>query len=132
MHSNKSRMAIGLCGLLLLTATSGCQYSYPFEILGIVRNADGEPLAGVRVTCKGLELGSRQAAFPVISRLDGKFRAKFEVSDTHFVYDRLPDWSLILTKDGYQDAAVDISPKVRPESATTTTTIATEVVLSAK
>jgi len=38
-----------------------------------------------------------------------------------FMRDELPQWSLTLSKDGYQDETLDISPKQKPESPRRTT-----------
>jgi len=113
--------ATAVAGLLLIIGVSGCQYNYPFEISGVVRNAaDGAPLAGVSVTIRADGIRG-ESPFPVITGPDGTFKARFEVGDIEFMRDELPQWSLTLSKDGYQDATLDISPKQEPESPRKTT-----------
>jgi hypothetical protein len=46
--------------------------------------------------------------------------------------DELPQWSLTLSKNGYQDATLDISPKQKPESPRKTTQLWAEGTLVAQ
>src|SRR4051794_26553441 len=102
-----------LGGLVLVLGASGCQYSYPFEISGVVRGAaDGAPLTGVTATLQAG--GIRESSFPVVTGPDGSVRASFRVADSQFMRGELPKWTLVLTKEGYEDQALDVSPTHTP------------------
>lgn len=116
--------------LFLVVGVSGCQFSYPFEFSGVVRTADGTPLPGVTVTLSAG--GVRESSFPVVSEADGTFRAQVRIGDIEFMREALPRWSLELSKDGYESAVVDVSPKQKPESPRKTTHISTEGTLKGK
>jgi len=119
-----------LFGLFLVVGVSGCSFSYPFEISGVVRSADGTPLAGVSVT---LNAGSiRESSFPVVTGADGKFTGTARIGDIEFMREGLPKWSLELSRDGYETTTVDVSPKQKPESPRETTFVSTSVALKAK
>jgi hypothetical protein len=55
-----------------------------------------------------------ESGFPFTTIADGKFRGKFSISAGEFY--ELPKWSLTLSKDGFHDEEVDISPTQQPES----------------
>lgn len=118
-----------LC-MFLVVAASGCQYSYPFEFSGIVRGADGVPLPGVTVTLKANS--ARDSSFPVVTGADGSFKGRVRIDEMEFERGPLPKWSLELSKDGYESATIDVSPKQKPESPKKTTSISAEVTLNAK
>jgi hypothetical protein len=123
MRTTSRSAATALGGLLLVYAVSGCSYSYPFEMSGVVKDAaSGAPLAGVSVT---LEAGlcSSDNPFPVVTQPDGTFSANFRVYDGDFMGNRLPKWSLTLSREGYADLTIDVSPKQIPESTTKPTPI---------
>lgn len=129
MQAKLRLSAMSLLALLVLVGVSGCQYSFPFEISGVVRAADGGPLAGVRVTLNAG--GIVESSFPVVTGPDGTFKARVRIRDIEFMPSELPKWSLELSKDGYEKATVEISPK-QPESPTKTTFISAKGILKAK
>jgi hypothetical protein len=107
-------------GSLLILGVSGCQFSYPFEISGVIGGADGDPLPGVSVTLKAGNL--RESSFPVVTGPDGTFKARVKIGDVEFM-GGLQKWSLELSKEGYETSTVDVSPKQKPESPRKTTFI---------
>jgi hypothetical protein len=120
MPSQLRVIATAAFGSLLILGVSGCQFSYPFEISGVIRRADGDPLPGVSVTLKAQSI--RESSFPVVTGTDGTFKARVRIGDIEFM-GRLPKWSLELSKEGYEAGTVDVSPKQRPESPRKTTLI---------
>jgi hypothetical protein len=130
MRSNLRILTTAVFGSLLVAGVSGCQFSYPFEISGVVRATDGTPLAGVNVT---LNAGSiRESSFPVDTGPDGTFKATVRIGDIEFMRKELPKWSLELSKEGYETTTVDVSPKQKPESPRKTTFISSKGTLKAK
>ncbi len=130
MQAKLRLVATTVFAVFLLVGVSGCQFSYPFEISGVVRAASGSPLPGVRVT---LNAGSiRESSFPVVTGPDGTFKANVRIGDIEFMREELPKWSLELSKDGYETATVDLSPKHKPESPRKTTFISAQGRLKAK
>jgi hypothetical protein len=128
------RAALRLIGVaafaLFLVSVGGCQFSYPFELSGVVRATDGAPLPGVTVTLKAG--GISESPFPLVTGDDGTFKGNFRIADREFMRDELPTWSLKLSKDGYESATVDVSPKQEPESPRTKTFITVVWTLKAK
>jgi hypothetical protein len=120
----KYRSASMSIGAMLLTlCVGGCQFSYPFEINGVVTNAaNGTPLPGVSVKLEGLGLHLEESPFPIVTDADGKFSVKFRADDVAFQPD-LSKWSITLAKEGYKQVVLDVSQTRRPESATSTTRI---------
>src|SRR5215218_4499646 len=79
----------------------GCSKSHAFEVRGVVRgSADGQPLAGVNVTA---DLGSiyHSTGLPATSAEDGSFAFTFGASSSQFPPDRLPTWTVTLSRDGF-------------------------------
>jgi hypothetical protein len=129
MQAKLRLVATTVFAVFLLVGVSGCQFSYPFEISGVARATDGSPLPGVSVT---LNAGSvSESSFPVVTEPDGTFKARVRIGDIEFMKEELPKWSLELSKDGYETATVDISPKQKPESPRKTTFISAEGTLKA-
>lgn len=125
MRTRFYRFAI-VSGLLFLGGVSGCQFSYPFEISGFVQSAaDDTPLPGVTIALKADGLRG-ESPFPLITGEDGKFRAAFRVGDIAFTHGDLPKWTLVLSKDGYQNQTLEIRFTQKPESTSKTTTIPIE------
>lgn len=129
MHRFSPAAALFVVGSLF--AVSGCQFSYPFEINGVVQASDGTPLTGVSVKIKP-DLGIRESTFPVLTGTDGRFRASIQVADREFRHSPLPKWTLEFTKAGYDPATVTISPSATPASKHTTTVISTSATLNAR
>lgn len=121
-------IATAVPGLFLIVGLSGCQFSYPFEISGVVRTPDGTPVSGVTVnfTAEGI----RDSSFPLVTGFDGTFKGKVRIADVEFMREELPKWSLELSKEGYQPTTVGIGPKEKPESPGNTTIISTQVTLA--
>ncbi len=114
MSLSKFRFAVPLCVILIAVTLSGCSYRYAFELEGTVRSAkDGEPIKGVTVT---LKVNDADAEFsrPLVFLKDGQFEGEFRVGDSVFFGKKLPTFTLVLSKDGYFDEHVDISPKKDP------------------
>jgi hypothetical protein len=117
-----SRMTMAtLASLALLCGTNGCHRVYPFELRGGVRSAaDGSPLAEVTVMLRvGGIVGGTPS--PVVTGADGTFNVSFRVADIEFMRDKLPRWSLVLSKEGYDNLTIDVSPTQEPKSSRTTT-----------
>jgi hypothetical protein len=89
------------------------------------------PLAGVSVTLKAKGI-LNPSPFPVLTGPDGRFVATFRVVDIEFMHEELPKWSLVLSKEGYQEQTLDVSLKQKPESTKKTTAIDAEGSLQAK
>jgi hypothetical protein len=131
MRANIRIVTTALVGVLVICGVSGCSIVYPFELRGVIRNsADGTPLAGVTVMLKAP--GIIESHFPVVTEADGSFVATFKVFDTQFDHGKLPQWSLDLSKDGYEEETLDVSPKQAPESSKKTTQISVEGSLRVK
>jgi hypothetical protein len=103
-----------LFGALLLISLSGCQRSYSYVLHGVVKiAADGSTLAGVVVTVNADGV-SHQTGFPFTTNGDGKFRARFDINEREFSEGKIRKWSLTLSRDGFEDEEVDISPTQEP------------------
>jgi hypothetical protein len=116
MRISSERFAVlcySLAISLPLIVLSGCQYSYPVELRGVVYNArDGAPMPGVTVMFSPRGYPN---VFPLSSGNDGSFRASFDMSDIDFDSDK--PWSVLLKKEGYHDATVDLGPFEEPKSS---------------
>jgi hypothetical protein len=94
----------------------GCSQRYTYDLRVVVRDAaDARPLADVEVGIQG-ELIIRRDESPSITNADGVFTASCYADDYQFFPDQLPTWSLVLSKEGYHDEAIDISPARKPDS----------------
>ena len=121
MQLNRRTFATNALVLLVTGGLSACQRIYSFHVSGVVRANDGGPLSGVQVGLKARSIYN--SPFPVNTGPDGKIDAQFQVLESEFYADRLPQWELELSKGGYETVRVDISPKQRPESSAETTLI---------
>src|SRR4051794_22497420 len=130
MRAKLRLFATSTFALLLLVGVSGCQWSYPYEFSGVVRAADGTPLPGITVTLSAE--GVRESSFPVFTGADGTFNALVRIADIEFMREALPKWSLELSKDGYESATIDVSPKQKPESPRQTTFVTAEGTMKVK
>lgn len=124
------RLSMTVFASLLVIGVSGCQYSYPFEISGMVRTADGTALAGVHVTLRAQ--GILESSFPVVTAQDGTFNGHIRVMDSEFGGNRLPTWILELSKEGYESANVDVSPTQQPKSPRKTTVVSADGTMKVK
>jgi hypothetical protein len=119
MRRQARAVAVGVAFVLLGVAVGlmpGCQRSYPYDLRVVVRDAaDARPLFGVRVEIQGHLYLDRDPG-PPVTVPDGTFAASCSAPDFQFVGDNLPTWSLVLSKDGYHDEIIDISPARRPGS----------------
>ena len=96
-------------------AICGCSYRYHFDISGVVRSADGEPLAGVTIELDPIGDGSGwESEFK--SGADGSFLHEMRIGPYEFDDDRLPIRVLWFSKDGYVKEKIDISPKQKPKT----------------
>jgi hypothetical protein len=93
----------------------GCSYNYHFDISGVVRSADGEPLAGVKIVLDPIGDGSGWDT-EFISKPDGTFSYELLETPNRFDDGRLPTYVLWFSKEGYVKEKVDISPKRKPSS----------------
>jgi len=114
-----------LCSLLfaMSCASSGCQGSYAYHFWGVVKNStDGNPINEVSVT---LDVGAvdKDTPFTVSIGRDGSFGASFRVADGVFIGIDMPKWTLVLSKPGFQDEIIDVSPREQPESKKVTNAV---------
>jgi hypothetical protein len=99
----------------LAIALCGCSYRYHFDISGVVRSADGKPLADVKIVLDPIGDGSGwETEFK--SRPDGTFSYEMAIGPYEFDGGRLPTRVLWFSKAGYDKEKVDISPKQKPNS----------------
>jgi hypothetical protein len=95
----------------------GCQFGYEYDyvIRGTVKSAsDGRPLVGVRGVLNAWSSTTQMT--PVTTGNDGSFTLPFTVEVAALAHDRMPKWSLTLTKAGRVDEVIDISPVRKPVS----------------
>ena len=93
---------------------------YQFEMTGVIKNAvDGSPVAGVLIEPEPYG-GWVNGDSPVVTGSDGRFSFKFSVDTFEFSNGKLPTWTLKLSKTGFEDETIEITPTKRPESGTTT------------
>jgi hypothetical protein len=108
-----SRTHTLLICLAMISSVSGCQMAYRYEVRGKIRSSSTKaPLSGVLVTLKYTDGSSKQDSIETAS--DGSFLLSFEVGDDEFAVGRMPKWSLVLTKEGFADEILDISPTKEP------------------
>ncbi len=106
-----------LLGFIAVLCSPGCRFGYEYDyvIRGTVKSAsDSRPLVGVRVVLNAWS--STTQITPVVTGNDGSFTLPFTVEDAAFAHDRMPRWSLTLSKAGQFDEVIDISPVRKPES----------------
>jgi hypothetical protein len=116
-----------LAGFLLKVAgvmLAGCQYSYTFEVSGIVqRAADGKPIPGVQI----FSLHNVPSGEPApdeepvaVTGADGRFSFVETVGDVYFLHgEGKTDWHLFLRKEGFEKESIDLRTVHRPESTKT-------------
>jgi hypothetical protein len=122
MRSKRTALMKALClGLLVPFCLSGCQSLYPFEVRGKVRSTDdGSPLADVRVVLRARsidldnDLGTEE--MPVSTLLDGTFRLTLLAYERAFNKGSDDAWTLVLSKPGYADEVIDITPSKEPSA----------------
>ena len=97
--------------------TVGCSMIYRYEMTGVIKNAvDGSPVAGVQIE---RDPGtSITGTFPVRTGPDGRFVVEFSVRDGEFFAGKLPKWKFTLSKAGFEDEAVEITPTKEPQPRT--------------
>lgn len=93
----------------------GCSYRYHFDISGVVRSANGEALAGVKIVLDSIGDGSGWVT-EFKSGPDGTFSYELLVAPYQFDDGHLPTYVLWFSKEGYVKEKVDISPKQKPSS----------------
>jgi hypothetical protein len=102
-------------GIFFIVGANGCtehSESRPFEFSGKVADAEtGTPLEGVTVTFAGF--GRYFDPPAATTNADGKFESTIEFSKRAFI-PNLPYWCLILSKDGYVDMKLEVSPSRVP------------------
>ena len=98
----------------------GCSQLFEYDLRVVVRDvADGRPLSGVHVDIQGelvIDHDSSPPRSPEVTGDDGVFTSRCRAYDTAFRGEELPKWSIVLTKSGYEDEVLDISPSQRPDS----------------
>lgn len=116
MPSSRSWLTAVLMLSVAFVLLSGCSASYTYVISGIVKGAaNGKPLQDVEIDVK-YNIGSVDKIVPIITRSDGTFRFEWNLLDGSFDGPRMPSLILNLTKTGYSDESVDISPQQKPSS----------------
>jgi hypothetical protein len=109
-----SRLSCGIPAVLAFLVC-GCSYRYHFDISGVVRAVDGEPLTSVKIILDPIGDGSGfETEF--FSGLDGEFSYQLLVAPYKFDDGRLPKYVLWFSKQGYVKEKVDVSPKEKPRS----------------
>jgi hypothetical protein len=99
-----------------LLATPGCSCSYAYELdLTVRQTSDGRAVEAVGVTLEAEHV--RNWPEMLLTDKAGRLSFTFSVSDIAFWPEgTLPRWRLVLSKDGYHDELVDISPRQAPQS----------------
>jgi hypothetical protein len=93
----------------------GCQYSYRFDVSGVLKDSSGQPVAGVQIfdSFDGQFSGERPLA---VSGTDGRFAFVQEIGDYRLMVDGQTDWALIFSKDGLRTEKADLRFVKRPKS----------------
>jgi hypothetical protein len=103
------RLALHCTAAIALCAFVGCQFpdpGYPVEANGLVRNGEtGSPLDGARIKIVTGEEESRRRSF-VLTGSDGRFTYGISVSDTIWKGDTLPQWTVSISKAGFETKEV--------------------------
>jgi hypothetical protein len=98
-----------------LALMPGCTRYHGYELRGVVRNAaDGSPVPGVKVDVSGPD-GPGRSGFPATTDPDGAFAGGFSASGGRPL--KPGEWTVKLTRDGFADEVVDITPVRVPDSA---------------
>ncbi len=114
---------------LLALACSGCTYRYRIEITGIITSEGGKPLQDVKVS-----VGRDEPGMTIKwSGPDGSFtKLTLQLADGEFRDGQLPSRFLWLSRDGYEDFKIDVSPKQKPKSYSDVQKLHLKVRLKAK
>lgn len=105
-----------LCGALAACCLPGCQYAYDYEVRGVLKECSGGvALAGARVNLEGSGILVKPTY--AMTGDDGGFSLRFRIRDSEFSPGQMPHWSLTLSKEGFADEVVDISPSQEPKSS---------------
>ncbi len=100
--------------ILVFCVMSGCQKLYTYRMSGVVRSAtDGSPIPNARVEVSGEWTFALE---PTHTGIDGTFMIEGEVSDSAFRVG-YPAWSLRVSRSGFADEVLDVSPTEQPESS---------------
>lgn len=103
-------------GATATLAIPGCSIYYSYELDTTVRAPlDGQAVKAVKVKLEAEQL----CEWPTepLTDNDGKFSFTFKVSARVFRPEgALPKWRLVLSKEGFHDETVDISPRRAPKS----------------
>src|SRR5262245_4192929 len=114
---------------IILAATccllpSGCQYAYPFEVLGVVKNAkDGKPIPGAKLY--SLHITPTGEPHPgdnpiAVTGEDGSFTFVEEVRDVYFLHgEGKTDWTLFISQDGFNKESVSLRSVRKPANTGT-------------
>jgi hypothetical protein len=108
------RFTLSFSLLALLLTVAGCTKFYKYEVRGVVLDVEtGKPVEGVTVILKDY--------FETTTDSAGKFQGKFKISYGGFSiadekYTGSSKYKLQLTKDGYADESVDITPVSKPST----------------
>jgi hypothetical protein len=131
-HRQCRNSVVAMLGIVVPCCAVGCQYSYPYALRGVIKSAEGgAPLAGVSISLKADGIFGKEK-FPIVTEADGTFGVDYEVMDIQFMRAELPTWALVLSKEGYSDEIIDISPTRKPDSPKTTTHIVVVAYMKAK
>lgn len=118
MRRQVRMVVIGLALVALGVAVGvmpGCSRIYTYDLRVVVRDvADARPLSDVGIEIRG-GLTFDRDQFPPATNADGVFTASCQAFDHEF-FDKLPTWSVVLSKEGYHNEAIDISPTRKPDS----------------
>jgi hypothetical protein len=105
----------------------GCSNAYEYKIRGVIKSVlDGAPLDGVSISLQ-LEPANKPEGWRPPSNLiraraqsqpDGRFSIQFDTDDIEA--SAHTKWTLVLTKTGFVDELVDISPEKEPETFSNT------------
>jgi hypothetical protein len=129
-------VAFACLGAALCPLLAGCQFAYPYEVSGVVKDAaTGQPLAGVAVYSLHIDLdkptGEDDRTVAVTGQ-DGTFTFTELVWDVNFRGDGNTRWALLFARDGFRREKVDLRQVRQPASAKTVTPVVADVCLKEK
>lgn len=119
MRRQVRMVVVGLALVTLGVAVGlmpGCSQRFTYDLRVVVRDAaDARPLAEVAIEIQGDLIFDRDQ-YPPTTNADGVFAPSCYAPDYQFFHDALPTWSLVLSREGYHNEIIDISPTRKPDT----------------